>query len=115
MIELLRKTRVRLLVATFGAASIAGCANFDFERDGTTPVEPILINPADTLPSFNKNDQSPGFFRMALGKYTVTVCVRRTHLEGLLTSRDSVRDEHHAHHGEQGSRHPSPQKAFLQH
>ena len=72
MIELLRKTRVRLLVATFGAASIAGCANFGFEREDATPEEQIVIDPADTLPSFNKSDQSPGFFRMALGRYTVT-------------------------------------------
>ena len=30
----------------------------------------------------------------------IDVCVRPTHIEGLLTSRDSMRDEHHAHHGE---------------
>ena len=43
-----------------------------------------------------------------------SVCVRPTHIEGELKSGDSVRDEHHAHHGERGSHHPSPQEAVLQ-
>lgn len=43
-----------------------------------------------------------------------SVSVRRTHIEGLLTSRDSVRDEHHAHHGERRSHQPSPQAPVLQ-
>ena len=72
MIRLLRKTRISLLIAAFGAASIAGCANFGFEREEALPEEQIVIDPADMLPSFNKSDQSPGFFRMALGRYTVT-------------------------------------------
>lgn len=42
------------------------------------------------------------------------VCVRPTHLEGLLILGDSVRDEHHAHHGERGSHHSCPQATVLQ-
>ena len=72
MIEFFKKTRLSLLIASFGAASIAGCASLSFEQEDDTPEEQIAIGPTDTLPSFNKSDQSPGFFRMAFGKYTVT-------------------------------------------
>ena len=72
MIKFLKKTRATLLVATCGATLIAGCANFGFEHEKPTPEEQIAIDPADTLPSFSKSDQSPGFFRMAFGNYTVT-------------------------------------------
>ena len=43
-----------------------------------------------------------------------SVCVRPTHLEGLLILGDSVRDEHHAHHCERGSHHSCPQATVLQ-
>ena len=45
--------------------------------------------------------------------YRRSVCVRRTHLEWLLISGDSVHDEDHAHHGERSS-HQSPQAPVLQ-
>jgi len=61
-----------IVFAALAASLVAGCASFEGDQK-TEPVD--LNNPADAseaAPSFGKADQSPGFFRMKLGDYTVT-------------------------------------------
>lgn len=68
----LETLRPRLLLAVIGAGAMVGCANLGLGQNEPTVEEHEQIESIETVPSFNKNEQSPGFFRMGLGKYTVT-------------------------------------------
>ena len=72
MITLTFKHSRNLVFSALAAAILMGCSSFETDQK-TDPVD--LNNPADpseAVPSFGKADQTPGFFRMKLGDYTVT-------------------------------------------
>lgn len=72
MITLTFKHSRNLVFSALAASILMGCSSFETDQK-TDPVD--LNKPADpseAVPSFGKADQTPGFFRMKLGDYTVT-------------------------------------------
>lgn len=72
MINTITAPRLHLAFSILAATAMVGCANLGLGQDEATADEALQTQPSDTFPSFGKNDQSPGFFRMKLGNYTVT-------------------------------------------
>lgn len=72
MIKCITAPRLHMAFSILTVTALVGCTNIGLNQDEAAAEESSQSQASDALPSFGKNDQSPGFFRMKLGNYTVT-------------------------------------------
>ena len=64
-----------LVASSLCALLLGGCVSWPLNEeadDQKSQPEPEVVEQSAVSPGYNRNDQSPGFFRMRMGSYTVT-------------------------------------------
>lgn len=61
-----------LVFSALFVSALAGCSSFEVDQKTDETALNTSAEKSEAIPSFSKADQSPGFFRMKLGEYTIT-------------------------------------------